>query len=159
MSATLRYEDCSDFKISPARQYKDPIFTRHDVHPYVTNNQASLFTAIKLELIQTCPSTKIQSITASETCLKFLQTMIMIHRKSEDLLSTNMSDLTQVITYKQTCRRQKREMSTTLNYSYTVVQSAINCISNSDCSRTVKPPIAANTFTPHLHIEYTISRG
>lgn len=159
MSATLRYEACSDSKISPARQYKDPIFTRHDVHPYVTNNQASLFTAIKLELIQTCPSTKIQSITASETCLKFLQTMIMIHRKSEDLLSTNMSDLTQVITYKQTCRRQKREMSTTLNYSYTVVKSAITCISNSDCSRTAKPTIAANTFTPHLHIEYTISRG
>ena len=122
-------------------------------------NQASLFTAIKLELIQTCPSTKIQSITASETCLKFLQPMIMIHRKSEDHLSPNMSDLTQVITYKQTCRRQKREMSTTLNYSYTVVKSAITCISNSDCSRTAKPPIAANTFTPHLHIEYTISRG
>ena len=39
MSATLRYEACSDSKISPARQYKDPIFTRHDVHPYVTNNQ------------------------------------------------------------------------------------------------------------------------
>ena len=107
MSATLRYEACSDSKISSARRYKDPIFTRHDVHPYVTNNQASLFTAIKLELIQTCPSTKIQSITASETCLKFLQPTIMIHRKSEDHLSPNMSDLTQVITYKQTCRRPK----------------------------------------------------
>ena len=26
MSATLRYEACSDSKISPARQYKDPIY-------------------------------------------------------------------------------------------------------------------------------------
>ena len=39
MSATLRYEACSDSKMSPARQYNGPIFTRHDVHPYVTNNQ------------------------------------------------------------------------------------------------------------------------
>jgi hypothetical protein len=35
----LRYGACSDCRISPARQYKDPSSTRHDVHPYVANNQ------------------------------------------------------------------------------------------------------------------------
>jgi hypothetical protein len=50
MTSTLRYEAVQNPTISFARRYKDPIFTRHEIRPYVTNNQASLFKARQIRI-------------------------------------------------------------------------------------------------------------
>ena len=158
MSATLRYEACSDSKNIACKTIQRP-----DLHSprnlLIRQKQSSV--PLHHHQIRIKPDMSINLDTKYNSIWDMFRISAAHdhdNRKTEDHLSPNMSDLTQVVTYQQKCRRQERETSSTLNYSYTVVKSAITCICNSDCSRKAKSPIAANTFTPHLHIEYTFSR-